>query len=226
TRFDLPRLAAGTRLEELERLDLRFLHLDGLIGSPESDMTINLSTFLGGSWLWDPTTHQDLSAFTFGVAGAIRGELDRHDEDTLTVGFAAARRAGFLADGSALTRRWRIEGHAGLDMLHNRTGGSIRVAFEHLSLPLAAQTRPEIGFQHAITTEWFFAFVPALHFGVHHASTDRCMATPPADRGAWCPQLGAFLRVGERWSEKAKGDDDDDARPRIVDEPSAGPIID
>ena len=202
TSFEVPKLATGRRLDGVERIDLRFLHIDGLVGAPEKDLTINVSAFLGASWLWDRETHQDMSTFTFAFAGAIRGELDKERSDQLSIGLGVARRAGFLADASALTRGWRIETNAGLDLFHHRTGGSLRMAFEQLQLPLEPKTRPEIGFRHALASEWYFAFVPMLQVGLHHASTDRCVTPPGAEGGRWCHQLGFFLRAGGGWSAK------------------------
>ncbi len=203
SRFDAAPGAPRPRLGGVDRLDLRFLSVDRIVGGPERDMAFSVSFGLGGAWLWDKVTKEATSAFTFTLAGGLHGYLGHgHPEDRIGAGFGVSRGAGFLADGSALTRRWRFELFADVDVLDHRTGGAIRGAMEHLDRPLAAPNARDGGFRHVFASEWYLAFVPFLQMGLNHASSNQCLSSP-IDDGRWCHQIGAFLRLGGRWSHQA-----------------------
>ncbi len=70
---------------------------------------------------------------------------------------------------------------------------------ETIDLPLAEPSLRDPGFRHAFTGEWYFGLVPFLQAGVHHASTNQCLASPGGIDGRWCHQIGVFLRLRELW---------------------------
>jgi hypothetical protein len=220
TRFDAAPGAPRPRLGGVDRLDLRFLHLDGMLVAPEHDFVVDMSFLLGGSWLWDNTTKQDASTFLFKASVGFHGYLGNdHPDDRVGAGVAVERGAGFLADGSALTRRWRVELFADADVLDHHAGGSVRGAMEQLSFPNAPEETRDAGFRHLFASEWYFGFARVIQMGFHHASTNQCMGAAPAGDPRWCHQLGIFVRLRERWVKETP-----EPPPRAPPEPPPPPL--
>jgi hypothetical protein len=213
-RFD-PRFPA--RLGGVEQIDLRAVHADGIIGSADRELTFMLRTMLGGSWVWDHHTRQSLGAFTFSFGMGMRGNLDRDKQgDYIGFGFAIARRAGFMADGSGLLTRWRGEANLEMRAMDTRLGGSVRYATEHLSMPLDQR---DLGFRHVLATEWFYAPAKGLELGANHVATDRWMGTL-APTGEWSHTLGLFVRLTGKCGCEPKEDRKvPDEKPKVKDDP-------
>ena len=118
--------------------------------------------------------------------------------DHIGGGFGVARRAGYLADGSALTWGWRIEAFADVALLKGRTGGRFRMAVEQLSRPGAPAEPRDLGFQSSFSTEWFMVPSPMLQIGIHHVATDQCAGSASLAGDSFCHSIGAFFRVTDR----------------------------
>jgi hypothetical protein len=202
--FAPPAGAPRPRLGGAERIDLRFLHADGMVFSPEHEVEIELGTSCGGQWLHDPTGSAALSAFTGTAALNVRGYPD-HDKEKegimLALGVGAIHDAVFLADGSAFTQRTRVEGSLESTFLDRRTGGSVRGAAEQL---------PDVGAEHhhpyrgAVAAEWFVSPIRPLELGAELTSTEQCVSPATAAGPVWCHRFGLFLRASPRWSREPK----------------------
>lgn len=194
--------AARPALAGVEHLDLRGLHADGLLFSPEKDIQVQLDLGLGGDWLWDPVSGKRMATFAGKAGGVIRGYPDHHKRDDgednmLGFGVSAVADGGFLADGSTLTRRGRFEGFFEGVFAGGRTGGSVRGAAEKLTAVGGEKDR-ELGWRGAVSTEWFFGPVRPLQLGVAHASTQTCVGGA-TDAKSWCHRLGLFVRLSDAW---------------------------
>lgn len=167
---------------------------------------MEISGHLGGAWLWDNGTGRELSAFTFSTTmGFTYFDDGYEDPDHIGGGLGVARRAGYLADGSALTWGWRIEAFADVALLKGRTGGRFRMAVEQLSIPGGPAEPRDLGFQSSFSTEWFLVPVSMLQIGIHHMATGQCPGSAALAGEAFCHSVGGFLRVTDRsWAEASE----------------------
>src|SRR5258706_941588 len=193
TAFDAAPGLPRPRLGGVERFDLKLAHADAMYGEAASDMRLGASAYVGGSWLWDSTTRNEVSAFAFALAVSLRHVPKRDDThgDELGGGLGISRRAGFMADGSALTQGWRVEAFSDVMLFKRRAGGAFRMGAEQVTSPIGGG---DPGFRSIYTSEWFLGLGSALHLGFFHVSTDRCPAVV-SPIGEWCHQVGVFLRV-------------------------------
>jgi hypothetical protein len=185
----------------LEHLDVRALHAEGMIFSPEKEIAVEISTNVGGDWIWDKQSGRKVAAPSASIAGVIRGYPD-HDkpgeDDELAVGFGASSHAGYLADATALAKLVCFETFFEAAFLAHRTGGSLHLTAEQLDLVASPQDIHH-GFRGAVTSEWYLSPVQPLEVGVEHASTQQCVSPETRVGAAWCHRLGLFVRVADRW---------------------------
>ncbi len=196
-RFD----GAAPLLARADKLDVYGLRFEHWVTSQEKDMSLLVESSLGGAWVWEPATGRQTSTFAFrlGLAMNLLTEAEEHPRDAVLAGVAVARDAGWFADGSGLTRQWRIEAPLRVTLKDERVGGSLAVAVEDLDVQVGDPTGRD-GWRVSAATEWWMAPVPGLRIGAHHVSTDACVLG--AD--TWCHTLGLFVRVTV----------DDDAPPK------------
>jgi hypothetical protein len=196
--FTPPAGAPRPKLGGVERFDLRFFHVDGLVFSPDREIEGAVSMNLGGNWLRDPTSTAHLSTFTAAVSSAIHGYPDRGKKGAIEIGFGAGASydAFFLADGSALTRRIRAEGFFEGSFLARRVGGSLRGAVDELmDFGADEDHHPKRG---AVAAEWWLSPIRPLELGVDFTSTQLCVSPETAAGPAWCHRFGLFLRASGR----------------------------
>jgi hypothetical protein len=207
-RFTRPDAAPATRLSDVNRLELKALDVDGVVGTASGDVALNLNGHIGGTWLWDAPAKAEVSAFTgslaVGVYGLFNDDIDHEHHDRMGAGVGFTREGGFLADGSALTLSWRLEAFLETSILHGRVGGSARVITEQLSKQDATGGLVDDGFQGAVATEWYLAPTSFLQLGVTHTSTQRCLPGPESEGVSWCHRLGFFTRLFDREVSKRK----------------------
>jgi hypothetical protein len=200
--FSPPAGVPTPRLRSLEKLDLRAIHLDGMVASPEGDIELSLNTSLGGNWLWDTRSKESLSTFAATWSAAVRGYPDHHlrdkdEDDELAAGIGGTREGGYLADGSALVQKGRFEGFLEASFLGHRTGGSFQGAVERLDR--AGEPQKKGNWRGAVAAEWYLGPVKPLQIGVQYASTQLCVSPDTAVGPAWCHRFGVFARIADRW---------------------------
>jgi hypothetical protein len=199
--FTGPSGAPRPKLGRVDKLDLRFLHLDGFVAfSPLAGAEMDWTTELSGNWLHDATSRAKLSAVTGSLSAAIRGfpnirkNKARHE---LAGGIGVVRDGVYLADGSALSRRNRFEAYFESSFMDRRAGASIQGAAEQLE-DVGGDHHPYRG---ALALEWFLSPMRPLELGVHHTSTEQCVSSATAAGPAWCHRFGLFLRASGRWAK-------------------------
>jgi hypothetical protein len=177
-----------------EKVDLRGLHFSHFVGASESDLLLDLESDIGGAWVWNAVDKSQTSTVAGKLGFGVRMFTDDGHHDWFEIGAAAARDAGWMADGSGLTQLWRIEAPAEISMLDDRVGGAVRVAAESLEIPVGFAAGRD-GWRATFTTEWYFAPVPGLQVGAHHATTNACVLAGDS----YCHTLGAFVRLTGGW---------------------------
>jgi hypothetical protein len=195
--WEQARFDASPLLAQANKLDVYGLRFEHWITSQESDMAILADTSVGGAWVWDPGTQQQTSTFAFrlGLALKVDTDHDEHPRDHVLAGVAVARDAGWLADGTGLTRQWRLEAPLRVSLMDDHVGGSLRVATENVEVPVGDPTGRD-GWRATVATEWYFAPMTGVQLGAHHASTNACVA----GGDSWCHTLGLFLRLTNDWT--------------------------
>ena len=199
--FAPPSGAPRPKLGGVERLDLRFLHVDGAMFAPNRDISGTVDFMLAGNWLHDPNGGASVSTFAGSLGGAVHGypELGKGRSE-ISFGGGVLHDATFLADGSALTRRWRVEGLLEGSFLDRRAGGSVRAAAEQLR----DTPTPDHPFRGAVAAEWFFAPVKHLALGMDYTSTQQCVSAATAAGPAWCHRFGLFVRADGHWKDRER----------------------
>jgi hypothetical protein len=199
-----PPVGPPPRLHGVERVDLRLLHADAMVFSPERDIDVSISTNIGGMWLHDPGSQARVSTLAASVGGAIHGYPDKK-KGGIELGFGAGAiyDAIFLADGSALTRRVRAEGFFESSFLDRRVGGSFRGAVDELiDFGADEDHHPKRG---AVTAEWWISPIRPLELGLDFTSTQMCVSPQTQVGPAWCHRFGVFLRASGRGTKTVGG---------------------
>jgi hypothetical protein len=204
--FAPPPGAPRPRLGGAERIDLRLLHFDAVVFSPERDLDAAVNWSFGGVWIHDPTSQAParVSTFAASIASAIHGYPD-HKDGGIEIGLGAGGTydAIFLADGSLLTRRARGEGFFDASFLKRRVGGSIRGALDELmDIGKDEDHHPKRG---AVSAEWWLSPIRPLELGLDFTSTQLCVSPQTQSGPAWCHRFGVFLRASGRGSKDLKG---------------------
>jgi hypothetical protein len=199
--FTGPSGAPRPKLGRVDKLDLRFLHLDGLVFfSPAAGAEMDWTMELSGNWLHDLTSKAKLSAVTGSLSAAIRGYPGHRKNKAaheLAFGVGVVRDGVYLADGSALSRRNRFEAFFESSLMGRRAGASVHGAAEQLE-DVGGDHHP---FRGALALEWFLSPIRPLELGVDHTSTEQCVSPATAAGRAWCHRFGLFLRASGRWAK-------------------------
>jgi hypothetical protein len=212
--WEQARFDASPILAQANKLDVYGLRFEHWITSQDSDMALLADTSIGGAWVWDPATQQQTSTFAFRLGMAMKMDIDHEESprDHVLAGVAIARDAGWLADGSGLTRQWRLEAPLRVSLMDDRVGGSLRVATENVDVQIGDPTGRD-GWRATVATEWYLAPMRGLQLGAHHASTNACFA----GGDQWCHTLGLFVRLTGDWArvtpEEGKPDEPETAPP-------------
>jgi hypothetical protein len=214
---------APARLGGVDRIDLRLVDAETIFAELDRGVTLGGSAYVGGSWLWDPVTHREMSAFTFALASTTRIDIDDDHHDAILTESSVSRRAGFLADATAMTRSWRFESGIGVTLKDDRLGGSFRSAVEQLAIAPLSGDDYDAGWRESFATEWYFAVVPHVKLGFFHVATNRCAPRMVGADGDFCQQLGAFVRIEEKWASKEEKEEERVGAPAAEPAPPATP---
>ena len=171
-----------------EKVELRGLSARHFV-QVEDHIQFDIESEIGGAWVWDAVNERQTSTVSGRFGGVVRAYED-DETDWFELGIVAVRDAGWMADGSGLTRSWRIEMPAEISMLDDRIGGAVRVAAEDLEIPVGTPGGRD-GWRATFTTEWYFAPTEGLQLGAHHATTNACAVAGDG----YCHTIGAFVRL-------------------------------